>query len=78
MSVIVVTDSSACLSPQLQQHWGIRVLPLHILVDGADLRDGIDDVPADIYQRDNVSTAAASPAAPAPTTSTSQWACAAS
>jgi DegV family protein with EDD domain len=33
---------------------------LHILLDGTDLRDGVDEVPADLYQR-NVSTAGASP-----------------
>jgi DegV family protein with EDD domain len=33
---------------------------LHILLEGTDLRDGIDEVPADLYQR-HVSTAGASP-----------------
>lgn len=62
MSVVVVTDSSARLPPDLLAHWDIRVVPLHVLVDGDDLRDGIDDVPADLYQRPQVSTAGASPA----------------
>lgn len=60
MSVIVVTDSSARLPDDAVTEWGIRVVPLHILVDGDDLRDGVDEVPADLYQR-NVSTAGASP-----------------
>ena len=42
--------------------WGIRVVPLHVLVDGCDLRDGRDEAPADLYQRPQVSTAGASPA----------------
>lgn len=60
MPVIVVTDSSARLPDDAVAEWGIRVVPLHILLDGIDLRDGVDKVPADLYQR-NVSTAGASP-----------------
>jgi DegV family protein with EDD domain len=58
--VIVVTDSSARLPDDAVAEWGIRVVPLHILLDGIDLRDGVDEVPADLYQR-QVSTAGASP-----------------
>ena len=36
-------------------------MPLHILVDGNDLRDGVDDVPADVHQR-HATTAGATPA----------------
>ena len=61
MPVIVVTDSSARLPGDAIAEWGIRVVPLHILVDGQDLRDGVDQAPADLYQRD-VTTAGASPA----------------
>ena len=60
MPVIVVTDSSARLPDDAVAEWGIRVVPLHILLEGTDLRDGIDEVPADLYQR-HVSTAGASP-----------------
>lgn len=60
-AVVVVTDSSACLPVELRDRWGIRVVPLHILLDGADLRDGIDDVPEDIYARDGVTTAGTNP-----------------
>lgn len=62
MSVVIVTDSSARLPADLIGRWDIRVAPLHVLVDGKDLRDGIDEVPADLYQRPQVSTAGASPA----------------
>ena len=58
--MIVVTDSSARLPDDAVAEWGIRVVPLHILLDGIDLRDGVDEVPADLYQR-QVSTAGASP-----------------
>jgi DegV family protein with EDD domain len=62
MTVVVVTDSSARLPADLLAEWDIRVVPLHILLDGRDLSDGVDDVPADLYQRTGVTTAGASPA----------------
>ena len=62
MPVVVVTDSSARLPESLAADHGIRVVPLHVLVDGRDLRDGMDPVPPDLYQRTGVSTAGASPA----------------
>lgn len=62
MAVVVVTDSSARLPAGDVDEWGIHVVPLHILVDGADLRDGSDEIPADLYQRGHVTTAGATPA----------------
>lgn len=62
MPVVVVTDSSSrLLSDELKQ-FDIRQVPLHILVDGTDLRDGVDDVPYDIHDRPRVTTAGATPA----------------
>ena len=62
MAVVVVTDSSARLPAEEVEKWGIRVVPLHILVDGRDLRDGLDPVPPDLYQRGHVTTSGATPA----------------
>jgi len=59
--VVVVTDSSARVPAGLLTEFDIRVVPLHVLVDGRDLRDGLDDFPADLYQRVGVTTAGASP-----------------
>jgi DegV family protein with EDD domain len=59
--VVVVTDSSARLPADLTVPLDIRVVPLHILRDGADLRDGVDAMPVDLYQSPQVSTAGASP-----------------
>jgi len=56
--VVVVTDSSACLSPELVDRFGIRVVPLHVLHDGHDYRDGVDDVPDGLS---GVTTSGASP-----------------
>jgi DegV family protein with EDD domain len=62
MPVVVVTDSSARLPADLRAQWGIRQVPLHILVDDQDLRDGVDDVPDDIHDIGQATTAAATPA----------------
>lgn len=61
MTVRVVTDSSSRLCPDQLARWNIRQVPLHVIVDGADLRDGIDAVPHDIHDRPRVTTAGATP-----------------
>jgi DegV family protein with EDD domain len=61
MPVVVVTDSSARLPADLRAQWGIRQVPLHILIDDQDLRDGVDDVPDDIHDIGQATTAAATP-----------------
>jgi DegV family protein with EDD domain len=61
MAVVVVTDSSSRLSSEQREDWAIRQVPLHILDDGTDLRDGVDPLPRDIYDRARVTTAGASP-----------------
>jgi DegV family protein with EDD domain len=60
MPVMVVTDSSSRLQPDELKQFDIRQVPLHVLVDGTDLRDGVDDVPYDIHDRPRVTTAGAS------------------
>src|SRR6201990_2304631 len=61
MTVVVVTDSSSQLPADICQNLAIRVVPLHILLDGVDMRDGVDEIPDDIYKR-HATTAAATPA----------------
>src|ERR1700742_3341479 len=61
MPAVVVTDSSSRLPADLCEKWSIRVVPLHILLDDGDLRDGVDEIPEDVYKRD-ATTAAATPA----------------
>jgi DegV family protein with EDD domain len=61
MSVVVVTDASSRLPDDLLDKWGIRVVPLHILLDGHDLRDGVDEIPDAVYKH-HATTAAATPA----------------
>ncbi|GLE51257.1 DegV family protein [Mycobacterium montefiorense] len=61
MTVVVVTDGSSRLPADLLEKWAIRVVPLHVLLDGGDLRDGVDEIPDDVYQH-HATTAAATPA----------------
>ena len=61
MTVQVITDSSARLEPDALARWSIRQVPLHVLIDGNDLCDGIDPIPNDIHERHHVSTSGASP-----------------
>ncbi|HUE34517.1 MAG TPA: DegV family protein [Mycobacterium sp.] len=61
MSVVVVTDTSSRLPAELLEKWSIRIVPLHILLDGDDLRDGVDEVPDDVHKL-HATTAAATPA----------------
>ncbi len=62
MPVIVVTDSSSRLQSDELKEFDIRQVPLHVLVDGTDLRDGVDDDPYDIHDRLHATTAGATPA----------------
>ncbi|MCW4355269.1 DegV family protein [Hoyosella sp. YIM 151337] len=61
MAVIVVTDSSSTLPAEITAGYGIRVVPLHILADGRDLREGVDEIPGSVWRSAHVSTAGASP-----------------
>src|SRR3984893_5606954 len=61
MPVVVVTDSSSRLQSDELKEFDIRQVPLHVLVDGADLRDGVDDVPYNVHDRPRVTTAGATP-----------------
>ncbi|MHC9293883.1 DegV family protein [Mycobacterium sp. LTG2003] len=61
MTVVVVTDSSSRLCEEQREKWQIRQVPLHVLDDDADLRDGIDPVPSDVHDRARVTTSGATP-----------------
>lgn len=57
---MVVTDSSASLPADLVADLGILVVPLHVLVDDREIREGVDECAID-YASATVSTSAASP-----------------
>ena len=61
MAVVVVTDSSSRMPAEVRDEWKIREVPLHVLDDGVDLRDGVDPLPLDIQDRPKVTTAGAAP-----------------
>lgn len=60
--MIVVTDSSSRLHSDELKQYDIRQVPLHVLIDGVDLRDGVDDVPYDVHEKVRATTSGASPA----------------
>lgn len=51
MTVKIVTDSSADLSPELVREWGITVVPLYVRFGDKVYRDGIDITEDEFYQR---------------------------
>ncbi|WP_032402404.1 DegV family protein [Rhodococcoides fascians] len=61
MTVAVVTDSSSCLPATLAAERGISVVPLHVLVDGIDHREGVDEIPEHSASGSPMTTAGASP-----------------
>ena len=63
--IALVTDSGAQLPASLRDRYGVRVVPLTVVVDGEDHLEGVDLDPDDFYDRlargSVVSTAAPSP-----------------
>ena len=68
MSKIGVASDSTCdLSKELLDRYGITILPLHVILDDKEYRDGVDIHPKDIYEwsdqtKKTPKTAAFSPA----------------
>ncbi len=48
--IAVVTDSVACVPPELEEKYDIHVVPFHVIWDGANYRDGVDLTPAEFYR----------------------------
>ncbi len=48
-NIVITTDSTADLSPELYAQYGIRVMPLYATLDDVSYRDGVDIGPDDIY-----------------------------
>ncbi|WP_239068545.1 DegV family protein [Cellulomonas pakistanensis] len=46
--VVVVTDSTSCLTPADAAAWGIDVVPLDVAADAERFRDGVDLSPGDL------------------------------
>ena len=46
----IFADSTADLSPELIERYGITIIPLHICLDDAEYRDGLEITPDEIYK----------------------------
>jgi len=64
-SVAIVTDSAASLPEALARQWGVRVVPLQVIVDGVDHAEGADITPAEVL-RDLESGAVVTTSQPSP------------
>ena len=47
--VLIVSDSTCDLSPELIERYGIKILPLGVTLGGEDFKDGVDVDPDRIY-----------------------------
>ncbi|WP_102143726.1 DegV family protein [Mycobacterium hubeiense] len=63
MSVTVITDSVACLSPQLRARLNIGMVGIILILDGTQYRDGVDLTAEEFYARldDTISHKTAAP-----------------
>ena len=48
--VAIVTDSTSCLPPELVDRYGITIVPLVVVYEGKDYRDGVDMSPNEVYK----------------------------
>ncbi|MFT4200106.1 DegV family protein [Gordonia sp. (in: high G+C Gram-positive bacteria)] len=62
MPVVVVTDSSCCLPPEVAKRYGIRQVPLHVSYEGKDYRENLDEMPDGLITTPGVTTSGATPA----------------
>lgn len=46
----ITADSTCDLSPEIIEEFNIRLMPLHVLINDDDFRDGIDITPKDIFR----------------------------
>ncbi len=67
--VALISDSQTCIPQDLQDRYGITILPFTLIMDEVELRDGVDITPSEFYRRlpsmngNVVRTAAISPGA---------------
>lgn len=65
MTVAVITDSTACLTPEMAERAGLTVVPIHVIIDGRTFGDGVDitsdEVAAALTRGASVSTAKPTP-----------------
>lgn len=47
--VAIVTDTTACIPPELVDEFSIELVPIQLIIDGKAYRDGIDITPSQFY-----------------------------
>src|SRR5205809_7161492 len=48
--VALITDSSACLPPEVVERLGVRILPIVIHLSSGEVRDGMQRAPKLVYE----------------------------
>jgi DegV family protein with EDD domain len=66
MKIGIVTDSTADLSPELIEEYGIEVVPLTVSIHGKEYRDGVDISSDDFYRELKKDSLPPSTSQPAP------------
>jgi DegV family protein with EDD domain len=51
MNRLIVTDSTADLPDNIVQRYGIKVMPVNVVLDGKTLKDGVDITRAEFYEK---------------------------
>ena len=65
-TVAVVTDSTACIPPELAERYGIEIVPAHIIVGGRTYADSLTADTREFYEELRTSRERATTAAPSP------------
>lgn len=66
MSVAVITDSTACIPPDVAERLGVEVVPLHLIFGGRTYVDSLTTGTAEFYERLRTASDRATTAAPSP------------
>src|SRR3990172_10487710 len=64
--VAIVTDSTACIPPDVAARYGIEVVPVHIIFGGRTYADSLTSDTGEFYERLRTSTDPPTTAAPPP------------
>ncbi|HXF52217.1 MAG TPA: DegV family protein [Dehalococcoidia bacterium] len=64
--VAVITDSTACIPPDVARAYGIDIIPLNLVFEGRTYVDGMDDDTAEFYRLLRSSRSLPTTAAPSP------------
>lgn len=66
MTVAIVTDSTACIPPEVAERHGIEVVPLHLIFAGRTFVDSLTDDTSEFYDLLRASSERPTTAAPSP------------